>query len=424
MPVVTVIIATWNRGELLLPTLRSALAQRFKDFEVIIVGDGCTDNTAAVVAPFLGKKVRWINLNHNTGSQSFPNNVGIAMARGQYITYLGHDDIWDLNHLEVLQNVFAHAPDCHFAVSGGLVHGPPDSNYETVTGLFDDSFSAPAEHFFPPTALMHRRDCVKRIGFWRSPMRLHAPVDHDFQLRAVAAGMRFNSTGIVTAHKFAAGHRYLFYMAPTASEQSEMLHKLARPDRSWVDEAVERAHQNNRFMLLRHLDFKNFPPGKLSRENLLNRGIVLPPLQALNGPVVVDQTAEPRGLDWQALNPGGYRWSGPNPRPKILLPYTSKTPVLMAIGIFAMSETARKQLTIRVNRKAVSFQIQSMGGGHFSIEFRAELKPDNYSVLEFDAWPGPFNGQICALAIGKLVLVQMIVKGFKNGQPIYGLPPM
>jgi hypothetical protein len=61
-PSLTVLIPTWNRSRHILPSLRSVLAQDDVDFEVILCGDGCDDDTADVVRPFLGPRVRWINL--------------------------------------------------------------------------------------------------------------------------------------------------------------------------------------------------------------------------------------------------------------------------------------------------------------------------------------------------------------------------
>jgi hypothetical protein len=91
-PRVSVLIATYNWSAVLPFSIGSVLAQTFGDFELLVIGDGCTDDSAAVVAAIDDPRVRWINLPQNTGHQSAPNNRGLQEARGELIAYLGHDD--------------------------------------------------------------------------------------------------------------------------------------------------------------------------------------------------------------------------------------------------------------------------------------------------------------------------------------------
>lgn len=67
-------------------------------------------------------------------------------------------------------------------------------------------------HFFPPSSIAHRKSVCHRIGLWAMPQDVRAPVDGDFLLRAAQADLTFASTGKITVHKFAAGHRYLSYL--------------------------------------------------------------------------------------------------------------------------------------------------------------------------------------------------------------------
>src|SRR5438046_5361757 len=81
MPRVTVIIATYNRSNVLPYSIGSVLRQSFHDFELLVVGDGCTDDSESVVAAMGDPRVRWISLPANTGHQSGPNNEGLHQAR-------------------------------------------------------------------------------------------------------------------------------------------------------------------------------------------------------------------------------------------------------------------------------------------------------------------------------------------------------
>src|SRR6202171_3994307 len=158
MPRFSVVIAAFNAARWIVPTVRSALAQTHGDREVIVVGDGCTDETGDVLESNFGSAIQWKTLDRNSGGQSYPNNEGIRSSSGTHIAYLGHDDIWSPRHLQRLADVIgAHDPD--FAVSGAIFHGPPGSRYYQITGMFEDPTTAERE-FFPPSSFAHRRDVV------------------------------------------------------------------------------------------------------------------------------------------------------------------------------------------------------------------------------------------------------------------------
>src|SRR2546423_11552054 len=102
MPRITIIMATYNWSTVLPYSIGSVLRQTLADFELLVVGDGCTDDSQIVVASIGDPRVRWINLPANTGHQSGPNNEGLRQARGEIIAYLGHDDLWLPHHLATL----------------------------------------------------------------------------------------------------------------------------------------------------------------------------------------------------------------------------------------------------------------------------------------------------------------------------------
>jgi glycosyltransferase involved in cell wall biosynthesis len=102
-PFVTVVTATYNWPSVLRLAIQTVLQQTFRDFEYIIVGDCCTDETEEVVRSFDDPRIIWRNLPVNSGNQAFPNQIGMEMARGEVVAYLNHDDLWFPDHLETLE---------------------------------------------------------------------------------------------------------------------------------------------------------------------------------------------------------------------------------------------------------------------------------------------------------------------------------
>ncbi|HSK41613.1 MAG TPA: glycosyltransferase family A protein [Arenibaculum sp.] len=93
MPAISVVIPVFNRPEQLSDALSSVLAQSFRDYEVIVVDDGSTNDCSRAIKPYLGSNVRAIYLPENRGAAA-ARNVGVAQARGEYIAFLDSDDAW------------------------------------------------------------------------------------------------------------------------------------------------------------------------------------------------------------------------------------------------------------------------------------------------------------------------------------------
>jgi len=96
---VSVIIPTYNRGNLIINSIKSVLNQTFRNLEVIVVDDGSTDNTEDEVNKITDKRIKYIKLSSNFGGSN-ARNVGIKNATGQFISFQDSDDIFYPNKIE------------------------------------------------------------------------------------------------------------------------------------------------------------------------------------------------------------------------------------------------------------------------------------------------------------------------------------
>lgn len=90
MAEITVIIPTYNRGQLLKKAIQSVLRQSYEDFELIVVDDGSTDNTYEIVRSCSGEKINYI-YQENRGAAA-ARNTGIRAATGEFLAFLDSDD--------------------------------------------------------------------------------------------------------------------------------------------------------------------------------------------------------------------------------------------------------------------------------------------------------------------------------------------
>jgi glycosyltransferase involved in cell wall biosynthesis len=385
-PYFSIILPTYGRGHHIKPTIESVLDQSYRDFELIVVGDGCLDDTETAVRSFPHEQITWLNLPDNSGSQSVPNNEGIRLSRGRWIAYIGHDDIWAPEHLERIFRTIASSETLDFVVSGCVFYGPKGSDDYYVTGLFDDA-KAPFQHFCPPTSISHRRDVTTRMGGWRDPRTVKCPADNEFLLRAAHSGLRFASTGEVTVHKFAAGHRYMSYLRVSSDEQRELLFSLTHSPGIDIDGIIRKSKANGQYMIFQYGDYSSHPEGFLFEQNLKRKGMSRPPLRLLLSRSLIEQTDEPRGLDWHDVESNGkrYRWSGPNPRPKILIPYAGRFARISIEILFKNPGVHIDELLLYVDERPAKCKIKTSWAGVFYLVADIQLQSADYTVLTLNA---------------------------------------
>lgn len=137
MPLVTVVIPTYNRADMVKTAIDSVLAQTFGDYEIIVVDDCSVDNTREAVASY-GSKVKFIQLDANSGSSARPRNTAIRQARGKYIALLDSDDIWMPSYLEKVVAKAEASPDSVGLVYAQILRTTREFGIDNAPALYPD----------------------------------------------------------------------------------------------------------------------------------------------------------------------------------------------------------------------------------------------------------------------------------------------
>jgi glycosyltransferase involved in cell wall biosynthesis len=188
---VSVVIATYNYARYLAGALDSALGQTVGAIEVIVIDDGSTDNTAAVVAPYrCNPRVRYVVTEHR--GQPAAKNAGIRLARAPWIAFLDADDLWlpaKLEHqLKLVQTDWppgvVYARRLLIDAEGRALEyrQPPLHRGYVLSQMFRDNFVCFS------SAVVARR-VFDEVGLFDESLSL--AIDYDLWLRA-AARWRFD----------------------------------------------------------------------------------------------------------------------------------------------------------------------------------------------------------------------------------------
>lgn len=107
---ISVVIPLYNKEEYIKRTIESVLSQTFQDFEIIVVNDGSTDNSARIVETISDSRIHLVCQN-NMGV-SVARNRGVEESSFEYIAFLDADDKWCDNHLEIIVGLINKYPEC------------------------------------------------------------------------------------------------------------------------------------------------------------------------------------------------------------------------------------------------------------------------------------------------------------------------
>ncbi len=184
MPLVSVIIPTYNRASVLERAISSVLAQTFKDFELIVVDDGSRDSTPELLSQFDGKLTALFEANKGV---SAARNLGIRHSQGELLAFLDSDDEWLPEKLERQTALFAGAGPlfvCHtdeIWLRAGIQVTQKSYHFKQGGCFFDRALE---RCLISPSSAMISRSLLEKVGQFDE--ELIAAEDYDLWLRITA----------------------------------------------------------------------------------------------------------------------------------------------------------------------------------------------------------------------------------------------
>ena len=192
-PTVSVIIPTYNRANLIEKAIKSVLKQIYKDFEIIVVDDGSTDNTGEIIRGFKDKRVRYIKKYKENKGSSVARNIGIKVARGKYIAFLDSDDEWLPEKLDKQIKVLqSESPEVGVVYSNLLYIDENGKNMSKFRNpkkegyIYEDLLGN--NYVGTDSTLLIRKECFNRVGLFDD--LLNTQQDWDMWIR-IAKYYRF-----------------------------------------------------------------------------------------------------------------------------------------------------------------------------------------------------------------------------------------
>lgn len=183
---VSVIMPTYNRADVLPRAIASVLEQSYEHWELLIVDDGSTDSTSGVVSGFEDPRIRYIRLDANGGA-SRARNAGLAEARGQYIAYLDSDNRWEPDFLLIMRGVLAERSEAKSAYCGQriwMMRSPEKPEEVEDRGIRYAPFNRAMlenRNYIDLNSMMHKAELVDRFGPFKTD--LYRFVDWELMLR-------------------------------------------------------------------------------------------------------------------------------------------------------------------------------------------------------------------------------------------------
>lgn len=198
IPLVSIIIPTYNSAQWIEETIESALSQTYANIEIIIVDDGSTDGTKDIVFSKYIDKVQYV-FQENCGVGS-ARNKGLCIAKGKYIQFLDADDLIALNKITLQTTLLEANPDFDVAYSDSsffsdngsriFTESPKGRQAKYITGdIWEHLLTG---NFIVLHAALAKKDAIINVGLFDTEIGCE---DYDLWLRISSNGGKFIYSG-------------------------------------------------------------------------------------------------------------------------------------------------------------------------------------------------------------------------------------
>ena len=197
-PLISVIMPTHNRQTIIQTAINSVLKQKYKNFELIIIDDGSTDNTTKTVKKIKDPRIKLLQ-NKKCQGVSHARNKGLKNAKGQYIAYLDSDNTWDPRYLAAMIGAFQKLPDADAIYGGQLLYrGEQKNPFAIRYGSYNKSLLQ-NRNYIDLNTFCHKKEVYTKLGGFDENLKRY--VDWDYILH-IAETSQIYSIPILLSHYY------------------------------------------------------------------------------------------------------------------------------------------------------------------------------------------------------------------------------
>lgn len=161
----SVIIPLFNKEKSILSTVNSVLNQSYKDFELLIINDGSTDNSRSVINNIKDNRLRIID--KENGGVSSARNRGIKEAKNEWIAFIDGDDIWHIDHLKIMSQLIEKYHNFYF-FSSSVSYDNKKLGRMGNDFIINNYFSLNKSTTYIHTdGIVVNKDCFNKAGFFK-----------------------------------------------------------------------------------------------------------------------------------------------------------------------------------------------------------------------------------------------------------------